>query len=210
MNQSISEGTGGTCGGAQIRGAMHPFSHDLIQGCERFSKLAKESADAVDVRLYNTACLMFAVSAIDAKVNEWIAIEVAVEDAQIPVAFWNELAEIQKSLRLEQKWNLIAGLHNGTLWDRGSEPFQAYEIITALRNELVHFKAQFLGKDEAPSRKIKGLMTHLGLKSDASFIGDDISTWVADLLGFKGLGVWVHGKVRPFYDDVFRLLSGSP
>ena len=53
---------------------------------------------------------------------------------------------------------MIASLGGGTLWDNGKEPLQWYSVIVALRNELIHYKGQFLGKDEAPSKKIKDLL----------------------------------------------------
>ncbi len=97
----------------------------------------------------------------------------------------------------------------GTCWDGSIEPFQSYETITALRNELVYFKAQFLGKDETPNNKITNLVQQLGIKSDASFIEDDSSSWVYDLLCNKELGIWVYEKVQPFYENTYNLLLGK-
>ena len=114
----------------------------------------------------------------------------------------------QKALSLKGKWNLIATISQGAKWDSGSEPFQSYELVTALRNELVHFKGELLGKDEAPNRKINGLMAQLGIESGATFIEDDASSWVADLLMHRELGRWVFERIEPFYRDVTALLLG--
>ena len=81
----IGEGTDGTCAGKPIRGAMRPFSEDLIAGCQRWSVLATESESEAGTIQYNTACIMFAVSSIEAKVNECISISAEIEDASISV-----------------------------------------------------------------------------------------------------------------------------
>lgn len=206
----IGEGTDGTCAGKPVKGAMRPFSQDLIAGCEKWANLASASSEPGETIQYNTSCVLFAVSTIEAKVNEWISIASVIPDAEIPVAFWENLADLQKTLSLKNKWNLIASLTGGVQWESGNEPFQSYETIVGLRNELVHFKGQLLGKDETPNRRIKALMRSLGLKSEATFMEDDVSSWVADLLACKELGTWVFAKIKPFYTDVYQLLLRKP
>lgn len=208
MTTRTEEGTDRTCAGAPIRGATHLFSDDLIKGCEKFAASAKGAEDINSVRLFNTSCILFAVGAIEAKMNEWISLSAEIEDAKIPTAFWVELRNSQKSLPMIRKWNLIAAVHGGTCWDGGIEPFQSYDTIVALRNELIHFKGLLLGKDEAPNRRIEGLMTQLGIKRDATFVGDEVSSWVADLLSHRELGNWAQINVRPFYDNVLELILG--
>jgi hypothetical protein len=206
MAIDTKEFTEATCAGRPIRASMYPFSNDLIKGCQQFAALANDAEDDFSVRLFNTSCIFSGASSIEAQVNEWLSILREIEDAGIPTAFWSELAISAKSLSLVQKWNFIAALRGGTLWDSGREPFQSYEIVVTLRNELIHYKGQFLGKDETPARKLSGLMKQLGIKSEATFIGDDSSSWAFDLLNHRQLGVWVHSKIRPFYDDVITLL----
>ena len=198
-----------SCASMIAKGAMYPFSSDLMAGCEHFGILAQSSTDSDATRRWNTSCLMFAGSVIDARVNEWVAIAKEIEDGPQPIAFWTEVAELQKTLSLERKWNLIASVHGGRLWNSGEEPFQSYGLIVSLRNELVHFKGEFLGKDDAPSSKIRGLMGQFKIESEATFIEGDVSSWVRDLLEQKGLASWVASKVRSFYDEAIQLLLNS-
>lgn len=196
-----------TCAGLPISAAMHMFSDDFLRGCNDFAKKAKRARRYADVRTYNTACIIFAVSAIEAKVNEWVSI------AQIcfinkPKSFWHVLTPMMKTLKLDEKWNLIASYRNATLWDSGRDPFQSYELISSLRNELVHYKGQLLTKDTPPNKKIKGLMDMLGVKSKSSFIEDDCSAWVYDLLNSRELGRWVAKKISYFDCNLMRLLNG--
>jgi len=79
----------------------------------------------------------------------------------------------------------------GTIWDNSKEPFQSFTLITSLRNELVHYKGELLPKDTPPIKRIKGLMDHLGVESKASFIENDCSVWVCDLLNSRDIGPWV-------------------
>jgi len=172
--------------------------------------LAEDAKDDHSVLLFNTSCILFAAGAIEARVNEWISIGTIIEDAEVPTAFWVEMQKSQKSLSIVQKWNLIAAICGGKCWDGGIEPFQSFGTIATLRNELVHFKGQLFGKDEAPNLRIADLMKQLGIRSDATFVEDDVSSWVADLLNHRKLGVWVQSKARLFYDDVLTLLLNRP
>ena len=117
---------------------------------------------------------------------------------------------MQKSLKVDEKWNLIASYQKATLWDNSKEPFQSYRIVTALRNELVHYKGSFLGKDEVPNNKIKVLMQKFKAETKASFIGDDVSSWVSELLNKKDLGAWVYDRTKEFHESFFSLLMESP
>lgn len=197
-----------TCAGEPIRAAMHMFSADLIRGCNDFAQKARNTNTDEEVRFYNTACLFFAASTIEAKVNEWISIaQVCFEDE--PKSFWHALAPLVKSLKLEEKWNLIASHTNGTLWDKGKEPFQSFELINSLRNEIVHYKGEFLPKDAAPVNKIKGLMDKFGVKSQATFVEDDCSAWVYDLLNCRELSQWVATKTSEFDNALLKLLNDT-
>ena len=83
-------------------------------------------------------------------------------------------------------------------------------MIASLRNELVHYKGDFRPKDTPVNKKIKGLMEILGVESKTSFIEDDCSAWVYDLLNSRDLGPWVASKVSEFEGQLMALLNGSP
>jgi hypothetical protein len=198
----------GTCAGKPISAAMHMFSSDLIRGCQDFAEKARNADTDEEARVYNTACIFFATSTIEAKINEWISIaQVCFKDE--PKSFWHALAPLVKSLKNDEKWNLIATHENGTLWDNGKEPFQSFSLIVSLRNELVHYKGELLPKDTPPLNKIKGLMDLFGIQSKASFIEDDCSTWVYDLLNSRNLGPWVALKTSEFEGQLMALLNGG-
>jgi hypothetical protein len=195
-----------TCAGKPIRAAMHMFSEDLISGCRMFAEMAKKAKSEDEIRYHNTACILFSTSSIEAKINEWVSIAQACFKEE-PKSFWHSLAPLVKKMKVSEKWDLIASNGNGTLWDNGKEPFQSYEVINSLRNELVHYKGQLFPKDEAPNRKIKGLMNKFGIKSQSTFLEDDCSGWVSDLLNCGVLGNWVATMTEDFINNIYVLLG---
>ncbi len=208
MRNDKVKGSDATCAGKPIRAAMHMFSSDLIRGCKEFAEKARNAKIHENVRVYNAACIFFATSTIESKVNEWISIANACFEEE-PKSFWHALAPLIRTLKLEEKWNLIASHENGTLWDKGQEPFQSFELIVSLRNEVVHYKGELLPKDAAPVKKIKGLMDKFGVKSQASFVENDCTTWVYDLLNCHELGHWIASKTSEFENSLLKLLNGG-
>jgi len=197
-----------SCAGKPIKAVMDMFSADLINGCRMFANMAKETKSVNEVKHYNTACIFFATNSIEAKINEGVSIaQVCFKDE--PKSFCHSLSPIMKKLKLSEKWDLIASNENGTLWDNSKEPFQSYELISSLRNELIHYKGMLLPKDEAPNRRIKGLMDRFGIKSNSTFIEDDCSGWVSDLLNCRELGSWVAERTEDFSGNILSLLNGG-
>jgi len=196
-----------SCAGKEIKGAMHIFSTDLLQGCSYFSFQAQKVDTEEEIRFFNTACIVFATSIIESKINEWISISSTIAETEVPEEFWKTLDSIKKDLSIQEKWNLIASLNGGTMWDGSKEPFQSFNLITALRNELVHYKGHFLGKDEVPIKKIKDLMAKFKIKSSATFTEDDVSCWISDLLNEPKVSEWVAKRINDFHVQVIPLLG---
>jgi len=208
----IAEGNeSGTCAGATIKAAMHTFSDDLYRGCEHFAKLAEAFDSEPDIRMANTSCIFFGVSCIEARLNEKISTSSAISQMDTPPEddFWINLEKKHIRSPLQDKWNLVAKKRTGTEWNNGSEPFQSYNLVVALRNELVHYKGAMYGKDETPNKRIKHLMNTLGLKSESSFTDDDCSSWVHDLLNSPKLGVWVYSSISAFWGQFFTLIGND-
>lgn len=206
MGSEVSEGN--TCSGKPIKAAMISFSADFLHGCKKFADFASSSTDERDIRVFNSSSVINAACFLEAKINEEISIGVlchGFEEDSPESKEWATIQSLQKKLTVQEKWNLVALRTNGVLWDNGREPFQSFEIILSLRNELVHFKGEFLGKDEAPNKKISGLMERLGVSSSATWIEDDCSSWIADLLKSKDLAAWVNKSILNFEKSYYDL-----
>ena len=190
-----------TCEGKPIKAAMSSFSADFLHGCKKFSELASSTDNKQEIRIFNSSSIINATCFLEAKINEEISIGVlcyGFEPDSPESKEWSTIQNLQKKLTVQEKWDLVSLRTNGILWDKSREPFQAFEIILSLRNELVHFKGEFLGKDEAPNKKIAGLMKSLGVSSSALWTEDDCSSWVADLLNSKELSAWVNKSIANF------------
>ena len=207
-----------TCAGKEIASCMSIFSDSLLQGCKYFLSLITKTTKDKEIIFINAACIFFAAGVIEAKINEWISLrsfifdrttDSDIGDNVIPPEFWKTLEQPQKNLKLEDKWNLIASVCSGTLWDNGKEPFQSYNTILSVRNHLIHYKGQFLGKNKTPVKKIEDLMKKIGVSSSATFVEDDASTWIDDLLGEPKLGHWVYEKTCDFESGLLKLLFGN-
>ncbi len=199
-------GEDGTCAGSRITKSMHLYSQDLYTGCEHFSKQAKSLSSEADIRMANSAVLFFAVSAIEARLNEDIATTVAIFNDD---SSWSDLEFKYRRSSLKDKWNAVACKRCGVLWSNGAEPFQSFALVVSLRNELVHYKGEMLGKDETPSKAIAEIMKRLGVRSQASYTDDDCSSWANDLLNHSDLGEWVYQSIIPLWENMHGLLGNE-
>jgi hypothetical protein len=199
-----------TCSGRPIKAVMYPFSIDFLAGCEKFQKLSNTSSDSQDIRIFNAACIVNAACFLEAKLNQEIAItRLYLEEGSDQRIRFDQIKEQEKQLSLKDKWNLIVSETGGSKWDSGVDPFQSFAIIASLRNELVHFKGDLLGRDEAPTKKIEALMKSLEVKSQSTWMEDDCSSWVTDLLSEKSLAAWIWEKIRLFNDKYHTLVHGK-
>ncbi len=154
MSEHVDDSGEDTCAGRSIRAAMHPFSIEFLAGCRKFFELAHETDDVQEVMIYSTSCIVNAACFLEAKLNEEVAIaRICFDEGSDERKKWDDIKERERRLSVSQKWNQIAVLTGGVRWDPGKDPFQSFETISSLRNELVHFKGELLGKDEAPSKK---------------------------------------------------------
>jgi hypothetical protein len=196
--------------GAVVKSSMNMFSQHLLQGCEHYAEKAASSETVAEVLYANTAYILFSTSVAEAQLNEWISILSQIKAGTKSSAFWKTLEQMQRTLKVHEKWNLIASYQNATLWDNAREPFQSYITIKTLRNELVHYKGKFREKHEAPSNPIKGLMRRFKLSTKATIVDNDISSWVHELLTKKDLGPWVYKKTKTFHESFFQMLMEEP
>ena len=187
-------------------GAMYPYSFDLCNGYHYFAECAGKSEDDKKTRYYNSACVFFASSCIEAILNERISMYHTlgkdIRDQHIPMQYWETLFNIQKNKSIKEKWNLIISVLGGQLWDSSKEPFQSYDILFSLRNELVHYKAHFKEMGDAPTRKIKSLLETLIGKIKVSNNPEEYKAWVTTLLESPKLGNWVKEKVNYWWSMI--------
>ena len=200
---------GNNCAGQPVKGVMTLYSSTLIDGYNKFAENAEHESNIKNIQINNSACILFSTSAIESKTNEFISMNILIDmDNKIPL--FKEIKRLEQKLSLEDKWNLISTILKSPEWDNSKEPYQSYNTIKSLRNELVHFKGTPYGKNEAPTKKIIGLLSELNIKNESSFIEDDFSSWIDDLLRSPKLGKWVANKTNRFMEEIQELRKFNP
>jgi hypothetical protein len=184
---------------------MYPFSFDLTRGFVFFADAAATEEDVKLRRCFNTACIVFAAGVIEAVINERISLEAKFFDSEGKRPFYEALAAAQRSISLKDKWNLLVSVRGGYYWDSSKEPYQSYDMILTLRNELLHYKADFLGHLEPPVNRIRPLLERFAVPCERA--DDSNVQWLHVLLETRELGKWVTDKVR--YDALLSLGSRS-
>lgn len=185
--------------------SLHHFSNDLVWACRYHAKNVTSTGNVHAVRMQSIGAVLAAGSFVEAKLNETSATVINLGSSDAPFEFWQILHEKRKALSYIDKWNLIASLHSGQLWDLSKEPFQAYDLVASLRNELVHYKGEFGDGANFPVKKLNSLRQKLKLGSDSS-IGD---SWVNEVLCSKLLAPWIEVIVTELDMRFDHLLSGK-
>ncbi len=184
---------------------MYPFSFDLLGGAYFFAEAAANETDNQRRRYFNTSCIVFAAATIEAVLNEHISLGNTfgqdIRYQHIPNQFLAALSNVQKSISLKDKWNLFVSVRAGSFWDSAIEPFQSYDTIVTVRNELLHYKANFLDHLEPPINRIKPLVDRFHEEMERS---EDSTSWLHALLESRVLGAWIKEKVR--YDELLDVL----
>lgn len=179
--------------------SMYPFSFDLFGGAYFFAEAAIAESEARRRRYYNAAAVIFAAASIEAVLNEQTSLRSQFgpdsDMHHMPKEVYEALARAQKSTSLKDKWNLFVAVRGGRPWGAGAEPFQSYEVLIALRNELVHYKAEFLPGGEPPLRKLQPLIERLPV-SDAPVKEDETPVWLKRILESQQLGAWLKEKIK--------------
>jgi hypothetical protein len=179
--------------------AMYPLSFDLLGGSYFFADAANAETDDKRRRYYNTSCIVFAAATIEAVLNEQLSLRNVFgsdnEMRHIPKEYFAALANAQKAISLRDKWNLFVTVRGGRPWDSSQEPFQSYDLIITIRNELLHYKAEFLAHMEAPIRKLQPLIERFCPTQNLTTM-DEVTVWLNCLLESRELGSWVKEKLR--------------
>ena len=201
---TYSKTNGNTCEGAEIGASMYDFSSDLFECCKYNAYLAKNAEKDFQVRSANMSCVLFSISSIEAKLNELISMYASIGEED---SVWKQVQKNHERKSTAEKWNIIVQTTGGKRWRHDLEPFKSFNLVKGLRNELVHFKGELLEKDQAPNRKIQIIMEKLGVKSAASFMEDDCSSWVSDLLDCKDLAPLIVEYISPIFENMNEYLS---
>lgn len=185
------------------------FSTELVWACRFHAKNAKETSSVIALRASNIAAIFAAGSYIEARLNEISAMTQNIGSEERTKDFWKHLHKTRKDRSFIDKWNLISSLHSGIQWEPSREPFQSYDLITSLRNELIHYKGEFGDGNNPPTNKLKGLAKKLHLNQTQDEKTSTTGFWVDSFLSSKKLAPWIETVVTEFDMKIEHMLSGK-
>lgn len=190
---------------------LYRFSADILMLVRKNAHMVVKASDDASVFNLNLASIFLSGSFLEATLNEQIALcaHSATDAIKPSLDFWIRLNEMQKSLTVIDKWNLISSTRGGQRWDGAIEPFQSHDTLSALRNELVHFKGIYTEDDGPPVRRLKPLLDQFQTKKDWKLKALGIDPWLVSLVKSKKLGVWIDSTIFSLYSQLEELLLGA-
>lgn len=191
---------------------LHHFSEDLVWSCRHHARIAETALNSYEVYVANMACIFSAASFLEARLNELTAqcAGPLANPRRLSKELWQTIHDMRKSLSHVQKWDLIASGAGGTVWSNDREPFQSYDLLVSLRNEMVHYKGEFGDDIDPPIKKIRSLQKRLNIPLEALRKEAPNTSWFASLLYSPRLGRWSSDLVDDFDMRFDHLIAGEP
>lgn len=188
---------------------LYKFSADILMVVRQNAHLATKTDEDAVFHL-NLSSIFLAGSFLEASLNEDIGLCAHDPSPNLKPTpqFWITLAEMQKDLSMTKKWNLIAAARGGQQWNTAIEPYQSYDTLVALRNELVHFKGRFVSDNSPPVRKLKPLLDRFKSTKHWKIAAMDIDPWLVSVLRSTDLALWIDSTVFAIHARKDELLLG--
>jgi len=198
-----------TCAGKTIKGAMLPFESDLERSFELFTSGMENCTSTQDIRIYNAAIVINSVCYIEALINKYLEICKVCLEYDDP-SFSEIVSQIKKEKIYPEKWNFLKTTTKQTAkWDSSISVFSDFETIASLRNEIVHYKANFSEKGSAPTKRILGLIKNLdktnSFTTDGEYTEYEMTTWLSYLLESRELAPWIISRTEKLATLVYEL-----
>lgn len=111
-----------------------------------------------------------------------------------------------RNLNPLEKWQVLLTANGQPPLDRGAAPFQNANLVTQLRNAIVHFRPEDIDQDDAHSweTRLKGKFAPNRLMD-----GSGNAWWPSHCLGY-GCAIWAAKAALAFADDVSARLGIRP
>jgi hypothetical protein len=125
--------------------AMTPMSPTMYRLACHMAHLAGNDP-LTPVIGYPVGAVLHAAVALEAFLNEEMARYIHADPTK-----WKGPLEALERLETENKWQLVPLLLFGKTLPKGAEPFQSFRALIRLRNELVHYHAEFTEDEKRPA-----------------------------------------------------------
>ena len=183
---------------------MRPLSDNFTRSFELFSALIAHCNDDRDIRVYNIALLTNCVAYIEGKVNEKLQslqtrkafLEADYQDIEAE----SNITSIKRGEKIRQKWNRIKDLETSPdKWDNGKLVFANFSFLCDLRNEVLHYKCDYLSTGEVPTKSIENIMHQVCDEQpygEKPYYRQMFESWCSYLLMQKKLSEWCISTTR--------------
>lgn len=190
---------------SEIRGAQR-LSYALQEAITHYRTVAETTENDKELEYANLSCIFFASSFFEARFNETATMFSLVEDTD-QQQLWKLVSSEDRSLSFKLKWNIVAAATNGESWNSDKEPFQSWDEIFSLRNELVHYKSRLLEAGKVPVARLSHLAERLGIGD--LHIGNEGSQWVRCFLQSRSLAGFIDDNTQFASDEMFPRMRGA-
>ena len=191
--------------------SLYHYSNDIVWSCRHYASLTKKEEHPYSIYIYNNSCVFMAGSFLEAKLNELTAqvFDNGPGNTDRECGILKIIHDERKSLSLKSKWNLISSTLGGQIWDSSKDPFQSFDLIISLRNELVHYKPEYEEVSKPSVKKINDLVACFKSKGFVSIIEPEKEYWVTTLLSSAELSSWISSIVCEFDMKFDFFLTGK-
>ncbi len=177
---------------------MRPLTDNFLRSFELYPHLIEQCCDDRDIRVFNIALITNCAAYVESQLNERLQclqtqkafMEAAWEDIDAEC----DISGFKRSESISNKWNRIKEMQNSSdKWDNGNSIFSNFSALYSLRNEVLHYKCDYLETAEVPIKRIKNIMEQLcdeapfGKKPFRSLLYE---SWCEHLLKQKTLTKW--------------------
>ncbi len=177
---------------------LYRFSADILMLVRQNAHIVSKIPDDSGLIFHlNLSSIFLGGSFLEANLNEDIAqcAHAPSPDIKPTPQFWLTLEEMQKDLSAVEKWNLIAATRGGQQWNAAAEPYQSYDTLVALRNELVHFKGRYIVDNSPPIKRLKPLIDRFKSKKHWKLDAMNVDPWLVSLVSSKDLALWIDSAI---------------
>ncbi|MBK7234004.1 MAG: hypothetical protein IPH93_17495 [Saprospiraceae bacterium] len=153
----------------------------IIMSSEADNKRSRIEANLILVTLI--------VMKLETTINELINSVCEWKPEMFDQNFIDNFVQNEKTMCISEKYNLLANKLNALEWKLDKEPFQTFDVLISIRNEMVHYKGKWIEQNKGPNKKITHLMNNIiKIKSQDNNLKH--THWVNELLGSENLLNW--------------------
>ncbi len=172
---------------------MRPLSGHLLRSFDLFSAHIKNSHNEYDILIYNISLVVNCAAYIETQTNQKLEMyKSRWEMANLKNN--NKIPRLKKTAHINDKWDYLFSVNQTSeKWDKSKTVFSNFSALINLRNEILHYKSDFMSAGDTPTKRIRSIMMQVcdeqpyGKKPYHKQMHE---SWCSYLLKHKKLAEW--------------------